>query len=215
MRHLTEFTVETHVSSLGSTFDLPRWSSKPMTLGHVQSGDNRVMTLRTDLSSPIGPLLLVASGGAIVGLYMNTPRHAVVQEDWIEASDDPLLRRAADQLAEYFAGTRRDFDLPLAPVGTAFQRQVWDELLRVPYGRTISYGELARRVGNPAASRAVGLANGKNPISILIPCHRVVGASGKMTGYAGGLERKTALLALEGSRTPAAGDSLGLFAFEG
>lgn len=158
------------------------------------------MTLTTTVPSPIGPLVLVAENGAIIGLYMNTPRHAVVRDDWVESPDDPLLRRAAEQLAEYFAGSRREFDLPLAPRGTGFQARVWEELKRIPYGETISYGELARRVGDPNASRAVGLANGRNPVSILIPCHRVIGASGKMTGYGGGIERKIALLDLERGR---------------
>ncbi|RYG80167.1 methylated-DNA--[protein]-cysteine S-methyltransferase [bacterium] len=151
----------------------------------------------TTIASPIGPLVLVAEAGAITGLYMNTPHHAVVKDDWIESPDDPLLRRAAERLGEYFARARREFDLPLLPKGTEFQARVWAELLRIPYGATISYGELARRMGDANASRAVGLANGRNPISILVPCHRVIGASGKMTGYGGGVERKIALLELE------------------
>lgn len=151
----------------------------------------------TTIESPIGPLVLVVQDGAIAGLYMNTPRHEVVRDGWTDAPDDPLLRRAAEQLGEYFAGTRREFDLPLAPQGTAFQTRVWEELKRIPYGETISYGELARRIGDPNASRAVGLANGKNPVSIFVPCHRVIGASGKMTGYGGGVERKVFLLDLE------------------
>ena len=107
------------------------------------------------------------------------------------------LRAAKRQLAEYFDGTRRDFDLPLSADGTAFQRRVWDELRRIPYGETISYGELARRIGKPTASRAVGAANGRNPLAIVVPCHRVIGADGTLTGYGGGLPVKQALLALE------------------
>jgi methylated-DNA-[protein]-cysteine S-methyltransferase len=105
-----------------------------------------------------------------------------------------VLARAAAQLAEYFAGTRRTFDLPLAPRGTGFQRIVWHALAKIPYGETRSYGELARAIGRPAASRAVGAANGKNPLSIVVPCHRVVGASGELTGYAGGVATKRWLL---------------------
>ena len=109
-------------------------------------------------------------------------------------------RQALGQLAEYFAGSRQDFDLPLRPQGTAFQQTVWQALLDIPYGTTESYGELARRIGQPTASRAVGLANGRNPISIVIPCHRVVGANGSLTGYGGGIERKRTLLDLEQDR---------------
>lgn len=155
------------------------------------------VVLTTTLASPIGPLVLVAEEGALTGLYMNTPRHAVVRDGWIEAPEDPLFAEANAQLAAYFARERRAFDLPLAPKGTGFQTRVWAELERIPYGETRSYGELARRLGDPNASRAVGLANGANPISILVPCHRVVGASGKLIGYGGGVERKLALLQLE------------------
>jgi methylated-DNA-[protein]-cysteine S-methyltransferase len=109
-----------------------------------------------------------------------------------------LLRRAVAQLGEYFDRQRQDFDLPLDPVGSAFQRQVWAELVKIPWGRTASYGEIAHRLGHTnAASRAVGVANGRNPIPIVIPCHRVIGADGSLTGYAGGLERKQTLLELE------------------
>jgi methylated-DNA-[protein]-cysteine S-methyltransferase len=111
-----------------------------------------------------------------------------------------VLKAAERQLGEYFAGNRNTFDLPLAAVGTPFQRRVWDALRKIPYGETISYGELARRVGQPTAARAVGLANGKNPISIVVPCHRVIGSSGKLIGYGGGLGRKQTLLALERTR---------------
>jgi len=113
---------------------------------------------------------------------------------------DPVRCTAvARQLADYFAGRRQDFDLPVDPPGTPFQRQVWAELARIPYGRTVSYGELARRVGRPAAARAVGAANGANPVPIVLPCHRVIGADGSLTGYGGGLPIKRALLALEGA----------------
>jgi methylated-DNA-[protein]-cysteine S-methyltransferase len=109
------------------------------------------------------------------------------------------VAEAVRQLSEYFAGERKEFDFPLAPEGTEFQRAVWKRLQEIPYGQTISYGELARRVGNPKASRAVGAANGKNPIPIVIPCHRVIGADGKLTGFGGGLPIKEALLAIERS----------------
>jgi methylated-DNA-[protein]-cysteine S-methyltransferase len=149
--------------------------------------------------SPVGPLLLTSDGTALTGLYMNEHRHGPdgVGEGWVEDPTAAPLAEARRQLAAYFAGERTDFDLPLAPAGTDFQRRVWDELARIPYGETISYGELARRIGDPNASRAVGLANGRNPISIVVPCHRVIGAKGRLVGYGGGLNRKETLLAHE------------------
>ena len=151
------------------------------------------------VDSPIGPLTIVAKCAAIVALYMDAQRHAPGPEAFGFAGDvtDEPFATAASQLADYFAGHRTEFDLPLAPSGTQFQRKVWAGLCAIPYGQTVSYGELARRVGSPAASRAVGLANGKNPIAIVVPCHRVIGADGSMTGYGGGLDRKRFLLALE------------------
>jgi methylated-DNA-[protein]-cysteine S-methyltransferase len=157
-------------------------------------------TLFTHAASPIGRLLLLSDGIAVTGLYMETERHPPRRDaDWIPDAGCEPLRRTTLQLAEYFAGERREFDLPLAPRGTAFQRQVWDELLTIQFGQTTSYGALARRLGNPGASRAVGLANGQNPISIIIPCHRVIGADGTLTGYGGGLPRKQWLLRHEGA----------------
>jgi methylated-DNA-[protein]-cysteine S-methyltransferase len=117
----------------------------------------------------------------------------------LDDPEAPPLAAAAAQLDEYFAGERRDFDLELDLRGTEFQRAVWDELLRIPYGETMSYGELARRLGRPERVRAVGAANGRNPVAIVVPCHRVIGADGSLTGYGGGLDRKRALLAVEGS----------------
>ncbi|MBB6052605.1 methylated-DNA--[protein]-cysteine S-methyltransferase [Armatimonas rosea] len=154
----------------------------------------------TELATTLCPLRLTSHGEALTGLYLLPDhRHAPrVTPDWQEAPALPVFQQAAAQLTEYLEGKRTGFTLPLAPAGTAFQRQVWAELEQIPYGQTISYGELARRIGNPSASRAVGLANGKNPLSIIVPCHRVVGATGKLTGYGGGLERKATLLALEG-----------------
>ena len=141
------------------------------------------------LPSPIGALLLTSDGAALTGLYME-PHD--IGADW--RHDDAVLRPAVKQVQAYFAGELRDFDLSLVCQGTAFQRHVWDALRAIPYGETISYGELARRIGRPTASRAVGAANGCNPISIIVPCHRVIGANGTLTGYGGGLDRKRWLL---------------------
>jgi len=148
--------------------------------------------------SPIGRLLLTCDGSALTGLYMEPSRKAQSTEGWTEDVTVAPLSAAVRQLTEYFAGTRRAFDLPLRLQGTEFQRRVWRELTEIPYGETWSYGELAKRISNPSASRAVGLANGRNPISILVPCHRVIGADGSLTGYGGGLDRKRWLLAHEG-----------------
>ena len=146
------------------------------------------------IDSPIGPLRLVAVDGALIAIDFSPFGDRAGDE----AADEPVLQRAATQLAEYFAGERTDFDLPLAPKGTAFQQQVWAELVKIGYGETASYGEIAHRLGlTNAASRAVGTANGRNPIPIIVPCHRVIGADGTLTGYAGGIERKRILLDLE------------------
>ncbi len=153
------------------------------------------MSYRT-ISSPIGELTVVERDGSLVGLYMTDHKPAPHLETFGERDDDTLPQLDA-QLGEYFAGKRTDFDLPLAPTGTDFQRKVWAALRTIPYGETWSYGRLAEAVGQPGAARAVGLANGRNPISIVVPCHRVVGSSGKLTGYAGGVERKAFLLDLE------------------
>lgn len=153
--------------------------------------------------SPLGPLLLVAAGGRLAGLYLGGRAPARVQAALDAAAGPPgradtaVLAGTARQLAEYFGGRRQAFDLPLALEGTAFQRAVWDALLRIGYGQTVSYGELADRIGRPTAARAVGLANGRNPVSIVVPCHRVVGADGSLTGYGGGLGSKRHLLDLE------------------
>ncbi|MCX6359698.1 MAG: methylated-DNA--[protein]-cysteine S-methyltransferase [Armatimonadetes bacterium] len=161
------------------------------------------MTLYTTLGTPIGELLLTSDGAALTGLYMPDHAHGPeVGAGWVSDDGAALFAATAEQLREYFGGGRRLFDLPLAPAGTLFQLRVWAELRRIPYGATVTYGDLARRLGDPGASRAVGLANGRNPISIIVPCHRVVGAGGKLTGYAGGLERKRFLLELEGGCLP-------------
>jgi methylated-DNA-[protein]-cysteine S-methyltransferase len=152
------------------------------------------------IDSPIGPLTLVAADHRLAGVYLASTRHdpppAAIGVA-AQAGDDDLLDTAARQLAEYFGGSRTRFDLPVELDGTPFQRTVWQALRSIPYGATISYGELAGRIGQPSASRAVGLANGRNPVSIVVPCHRVIGANGSLTGYGGGIERKRFLLALE------------------
>jgi len=147
--------------------------------------------------TPIGPLLIAGDGEAVRAIRFPKNGQAVGPESGWTKSARGAVNEAARQLREYFEGGRLEFDLPLAPEGTEFQRAVWRRLQEIPYGETISYGELAKRVGNPAASRAVGAANGRNPIPIVIPCHRVIGASGKLTGFGGGLPIKEALLALE------------------
>jgi methylated-DNA-[protein]-cysteine S-methyltransferase len=156
------------------------------------------MTYYTCIETPIDPIFLTSDGTALTGLYMNpdqlSPR---MREGWIRSQDAPPLAEAARQIALYFEGKLTQFDLPLATSGTPFQQQVWEELKAIPYGATISYGELARRIGQPHASRAVGMANGRNPVGIIVPCHRVIGANGKLTGYGGGLPRKEALLEFE------------------
>ncbi len=158
------------------------------------------MTHMTEMDSPIGTILLTADGTALTGLFMNAPpKESSTDNGWQRTDDLPIFMEAKAQLAAYFQGDLRQFALPLAPEGTAFQQRVWTALQDIPYGTTISYGELARRIGDPNASRAVGLANGRNPISIIIPCHRVIGASGKLVGYGGGISRKQSLLALEQS----------------
>ncbi|WP_405867715.1 methylated-DNA--[protein]-cysteine S-methyltransferase [Streptomyces sp. NBC_00005] len=148
------------------------------------------------IASPYGPLTLVADDGVLCGLYMTEQRHRPPEETF-GTRDDTLFDEAEDQLQAYFASELKEFTLELHLNGTPFQRTVWEQLQRIPYGETRSYGELADALGNPSASRAVGLANGRNPIGIIVPCHRVVGANGSLTGYGGGLERKQRLLDLE------------------
>jgi methylated-DNA-[protein]-cysteine S-methyltransferase len=153
--------------------------------------------------SPVGPLLLVGhtqpdGRTALTRVLMQDQKHGVpVSADWVE--DLAAFTDAARQLDEYFAGTRTQFDLPLDPAGTAFQLAVWEQLRTIPSGTTTTYGDIAARVGKPHASRAVGAAIGRNPIGIIVPCHRVVGSTGALTGYAGGMDRKIALLTLEGA----------------
>jgi methylated-DNA-[protein]-cysteine S-methyltransferase len=148
------------------------------------------------MESPIGELLLLGESDRLCGLYMqHGDRPVVVSPEW--RSSEVHFIDVRRQLDEYFAGARHTFDLDLKLHGTSFQRSVWSALVEIPYGETVSYGELARHLGNPAAVRAVGLANGRNPISVIVPCHRVIGADGSLTGYGGGLENKRHLLELE------------------
>lgn len=156
-------------------------------------------TTHVTVDSPLGPLRLVTDGEHLTGVFFTEHRHAPTDLGAEVALDNApeVLRDSASQLGEYFAGGRTSFDLPLAAHGTDFQHRVWAALQRIPYGQTWSYGQLAKELGSPGASRAVGLANGRNPISIVVPCHRVVGASGAITGYGGGVARKQTLLELE------------------
>ena len=149
-------------------------------------------TFTATVDSPCGPLVLTSDGAALTRLLFD----ALVDPAW-STNTDAVLEKTSQQLGEYFAGTRTAFDLPLAPSGTPFQVTTWLALREIPYAETINYGQLALRIGNPKASRAVGLANGRNPISIIVPCHRVIGANGSLTGYGGGLDRKRTLLDLE------------------
>ncbi|MFE1439619.1 methylated-DNA--[protein]-cysteine S-methyltransferase [Streptomyces sp. NPDC058739] len=148
------------------------------------------------IDSPYGLLTLVADDGVLCGLYMTDQRHRPA-EDTFGTFDDTLFAEVEEQLQAYFAGELKEFSLELRLHGTPFQRSVWEQLVRIPYGETRSYGQLADALGNPNASRAVGLANGKNPVSIIVPCHRVVGADGSLTGYGGGIARKQRLLDFE------------------
>ncbi|WP_231422061.1 methylated-DNA--[protein]-cysteine S-methyltransferase [Pseudomonas sp. Leaf59] len=150
------------------------------------------------MPSPVGQLTLVARAGKLAAILWETERaNRVRLDNLIEARDNPVLLETERQLHEYFAGTRNHFELELDFAGTVFQKQVWQALLTIPFGDTRSYSQIARQIGNPTAVRAVGAANGRNPISIIAPCHRVIGASGTLTGFAGGLEAKQYLLTLE------------------
>ena len=163
------------------------------------SATEKATTMWTVMTSPIGDLRVIADTEAILAIEFSPFRGLADGRPFGERDDaHPLLRTAVDQLNAYFNRDLRTFDLPLAPRGSEFQQKVWEQLVKIPYGETTSYGEIAHRLGHTnAASRAVGLANGKNPIPIVIPCHRVIGANGSLTGYAGGLERKQSLLEVE------------------
>lgn len=160
----------------------------------------------TRFPSPVGQLVLTATDVGLTGIYFPTSRHGpptLETDDWLEddgrGPGSAILARTRGQLDEYFAGKRMTFDVPLAAEGTGFERRVWGALQAIPYGTTLSYGELARRLGDPRATRAVGAANGKNPIPIIVPCHRVVGSRGELTGFGGGIDRKRWLLEHEGA----------------
>jgi methylated-DNA-[protein]-cysteine S-methyltransferase len=155
--------------------------------------------VHTRVDSPVGPLLLAADEARLHGIWFSNSRHPVPPEHERQPGDNEVLASTRRQLAEYFAGLRRIFDLPLAPEGTTFQREVWQALAAIPYGQTLSYQQLAARFGRPAAMRAVGAANGRNPLPIVLPCHRVIGADGALTGFGGGLPVKRFLLELEGA----------------
>lgn len=156
------------------------------------------MTYYTYFGTPIQPILLTSNGAGLTGLHMTERTHGPeIGTDWEENESIAPFPETKQQLAAYFNGTLTEFDLPLVPQGTEFQKKVWDELIKIPYGKTISYGQLAGRIGIPTASRAVGMANGRNPIGLIVPCHRVIGANGKLVGYGGGLPRKEALLSFE------------------
>ena len=149
------------------------------------------------IDSPVGPLMLAADDAGLRHIEFRDNRHPADRTDW-HGGEHPILQTAETQLAEYFAGSRRDFDLPLAPQGTPFQRQVWFALATIPYGQTRSYAQIAAQLQRPTATRAVGAANGRNPLPIVLPCHRVIGADGSLTGFSGGLPTKRFLLELEG-----------------
>jgi methylated-DNA-[protein]-cysteine S-methyltransferase len=148
--------------------------------------------------SPLGRMMLVANDDGLAGVYFIGQKHYVRPgSGWRKDPDNESLGKAKKELEEYFAGKRKRFDLPLAPEGSDFQRAVWKAIAGVPFGETITYAELARRAGHPGSARAAGAATGRNPIGIIVPCHRIVGSDGTLTGYAGGLEKKKKLLALE------------------
>lgn len=154
------------------------------------------------IPSPIDDLILVADAAALTGLYFVGCNHIPAASNrWTLNAQHPVLRQAASQLQEYFAGKRTEFSLPLRLAGTAFQQRIWREIALIPYGETINYGDLAKRAGAPQAMRAAGTTTGRNPASIIVPCHRVVGKNGSLCGFAGGLERKRHLLELENSDT--------------
>jgi methylated-DNA-[protein]-cysteine S-methyltransferase len=157
-------------------------------------------TVQTSYESPLGPIILAATAEQLAGAWFAGQRHQPDPSGWPAAPDRPVLQQARRQLSDYFAKRRTSFDLPLQlDIGTPFQQAVWPALLQIPHGSHCSYGELAARIGKPAAVRAVGAAVGRNPMSIVVPCHRVLGANGALTGYAAGLERKAALLHHEGA----------------
>ena len=158
------------------------------------------MTRFARIRTPLGTVIAIAAGGALTGIHFEGGKHVPpVSAEWREDPYHDPLRRCAEQLADYFAGKSQCFDLPVAPKGTDFQQRVWREIAKVRFGETITYSQLAARAGAPGSARAAGAATGRNPLSILVPCHRIVASDGSLTGYAGGLDRKEKLLALEGA----------------
>jgi len=156
-------------------------------------------TQTTRFPSPLGTMLLAANNNQLVGIWFDGQAHLPDLSNYATDDSQPVLQQAKAQLQDYFAGQRQLFDLPLnLATGTTFQQAVWQALLAIPFGATCSYGQLANRIGKPSAVRAVGAAVGRNPLTIIVPCHRVIGTDGSLTGYAGGLDRKTTLLQLEG-----------------
>jgi methylated-DNA-[protein]-cysteine S-methyltransferase len=147
--------------------------------------------------TPHGTMLVTATDKGLAGVYFKGQKHFPKKREWRRDARHPLLRQARRELAEYFAGRRRRFSVALDPQGTDFQRSVWKQIAKVGFGETLTYGELAQRAGRPGGARAAGAATGRNPLGIVVPCHRILGANGSLTGYAGGLQRKRALLALE------------------
>ena len=147
--------------------------------------------------TPQGTMLVTATGKGLAGVYFKGQKHFPKKREWQRDARHPVLRQARRELTEYFAGKRRRFDVALDPQGTVFQRSIWKTIAKVGYGKTLTYGELAQRAGHPGSARAAGAATGRNPLSVIVPCHRIIGANGSLTGYAGGLSRKRALLELE------------------
>jgi methylated-DNA-[protein]-cysteine S-methyltransferase len=174
------------------------------TVGMTTTTLQTTTTTTTTVQSPVGPLTLTACDGVLSGLRMQDQSHPPKRSEE-PRRDDAAFEEVTGQLEAYFAGTLTEFDVPLALAGTEFQLRVWTALREIPYGETISYGELARWIRSPGASRAVGLANGRNPVGIIVPCHRVIGADGSLTGYGGGLDRKVWLLEHEGSHAGSEG----------
>ena len=158
---------------------------------------HQTCTAQARINSPLGPLLLARTGAGLAGAWFDGQQHHPGTLDAPAAPSDPLLREAGAQLRRFFAGEITRFRLPLDLLGTPFQRRVWQALMQIEYAATLRYGDIAARIGAPTAARAVGAAVGRNPVSVIVPCHRVLGAGGALTGYAGGLERKVALLELE------------------
>lgn len=157
----------------------------------------KIMNSYSILKSPVGDLLLVSDATHLLGIYFSGEKHAPATHDWKHNPDHAVLRQTARELDEYFDGTRTTFSVPLRYDGTKFQREIWRQISQIPFGKTLSYSELAKRAGAPGAPRAAGTATGQNPLSIIIPCHRVVGRNGELHGYAGGLARKRRLLEVE------------------